>query len=84
MHLDNLRDQKIINRNKNLSVVKKTNPQVLPPAGKNFYEYSNKKEFVSAQKFGSMIVVKPNSNSFSNSTRLKINNLSEFNKKTGK
>jgi hypothetical protein len=33
---------------------------VLPPAGKNFYKFSNKNAFVSAQKYGSMTILSPN------------------------
>jgi hypothetical protein len=39
MHYLTYDDIKRKNRHDNLAVIKKTNPQALPPAGKNFYDF---------------------------------------------
>ena len=50
---------RLLNRNKNISDIKRFNPQVLPPAGKNFYDLNDKSSFVTAQKYGSLSVLTP-------------------------
>lgn len=59
MHSDMFQNNRMLARNKNLNEIKKFNPQALPPAGKNFYDYSNKNTFISAQKNGSMSIDNP-------------------------
>jgi hypothetical protein len=40
-------------------IFKKNNPQVLPPAGKNFYDYRDKEMFINAQRRGTMAIDSP-------------------------
>ena len=50
MNEDLFVDERMVDRNYNLKNIQKTNPKVLPPAGKNFYGFRNKRKFIRAQK----------------------------------
>ncbi|CAI2387333.1 unnamed protein product [Moneuplotes crassus] len=47
-------DQRRWAKERDLKKIQRTNPQGLPPAGKNFYDFSGKKKFVDAHKLGSI------------------------------
>lgn len=75
----------MLNRNKNLLDMKKNNPQALPPAGKHFYEFPNKSQFLSAQKNGSFAMSPPPVNSYNyNKESFVVNKLKEQSRRSGK
>lgn len=77
MHSDTLHDERTQERHQNLNQIKKNNPQALPPAGKNFYDYQNKNTFISAQKYGSMAVSSPSQNTYAKLDKYVIQRLED-------
>ena len=59
MNSDLFVDNRMVDRNNNLKKIQQSNPQILPPAGKNFYDFQNKNMFISAQREGSMNLYTP-------------------------
>ena len=78
-------NQKINDRNKNLNDIKKYNPQALPPAGKNFYDFNNKAAFLAAQKYGSITISPDKNDSLMKYIKSPgVNGLKEPKKRSGK
>ncbi|CAI2359955.1 unnamed protein product [Moneuplotes crassus] len=83
LHSDLFSDEKRGEKARNLKNIQKTNPQVLPPAGKNFYDFNNRDKFIDAQKLGSMNLDSPSADYYNNSKFIQYK-LTQNKKKTGK
>lgn len=84
MHSDMHENERVKEHHLHLTNLKKTNPQALPPAGKNFYDYQNKNTFISAQKYGSMAISSPSSEVYKRNEKYVIQRIEDTKKRTGK